>query len=159
MTTHLSCRDIERMLIAGEDRSAADGERRIVEDHLRACGRCRAFAEDREAIRETAATLRWPAPPQALVRATRRLMLESENGARPAALPAWVLVALALAAVATGVWLAVALAGVTPETTWTDLPVAGLAAIFIIVQNALMLLLAPVILRKVRARRSESESA
>jgi hypothetical protein len=159
MTTHPSCRDIERLLIAAEDLPSAEGDRKLVEDHLRACGRCRAFAEDRGAIREGTATLRWPAPPQALVRETRRLMLAIDAGAGPAALPAWVLVALALAAVATGVWLAVALAGVTPETTWTDLPVAGLAAIFIIVQNALMLLAAPVILRKVRARRSEPESA
>jgi len=159
MTAHPGCRDVERLLIAGEDGSLLSGDRRIVEDHLQACGRCRAFAEDREAIRETAATLRWPAPPQVLVRETRRLMRESGARAVSAALPAWVLAALALAAVATGVWLAVALAGVTPETTWTDLPVAGLAAIFIIVQNALMLLLAPVILRKVRARRGEPESA
>jgi anti-sigma factor RsiW len=159
MTTHPICRDVERLLIAGEDRQPSAGDRELVEGHLRACARCRAFAEDRRAMREEAGALRWPAPPQALVRETRRLMLESEAMARPAGLPAWVLVALALAAVATGVWLAVALAGVTPETTLADLPVAGLAALFIIVQNALMLLLAPVVLRKVRARRGGPESA
>lgn len=159
MTTHPNCRDIERLMIAGEARSLADGDRKLFEDHLRACGRCRAFAQDRETIREAAGALRWPAPPQALIRRTRRLMLDDGTGARPAGLPAWVLIALALVAVATGVWLAIALAGITPETTWTDLPVAGLAAIFIIVQNALMLLLAPVVLRRVRLRESASDSA
>jgi hypothetical protein len=159
MTTHPSCRDVERLSIAGEDRALSSGDRKIVEGHLRACARCRTFADDRRAIREGAAALRWPAPPQALVRETRRMMLEGGAGARPAAPPAWILVALAAVAVATGVWLAVSLSGVTPEMTLADLPVAGLAAVFIIVQNALMLLFAPVVLRKVRARRSESESA
>jgi anti-sigma factor RsiW len=159
MTTHPTCRDVERLLIAGEDRRLSAGDRELVEGHLRSCARCRAFVEDRRAMREEVGALRWPAPPQALVRETRRLLLESGAGARPAAPPAWVLVALAAVAVATGVWLAVSLSGVTPEMTLADLPVAGLAAVFIIVQNALMLLLAPVVLRKVRARRSESESA
>jgi hypothetical protein len=159
MTPHLGCRDIERLLLEGEDRPFAAPERRAVEDHLGACGRCRAFAEDRRALREEIGSLRWPDPPRALVRGTRRLMLESGTAAKPAAPPAWVLVALALAAVATGVWLAVALAGVTPETTLADLPAAGLAAVVVIVQNALMLLFAPVVLRKVRARRRAEESA
>jgi hypothetical protein len=159
MTTHPSCRDVERLVIAGEDRRLSAGDRDLAADHLRACARCRAFAEDRRAMREEAGALRWPAPPQALVRETRRLMLESGAETRPTALPAWVLVTLALVAVATGIWLAVSLAGVTPETNLADLPVAGLAALFIIVQNALMLLLAPVVLRKVRARRGASESA
>jgi hypothetical protein len=159
MTTHASCRDVERLLIAGEDRLPSAGDRTLVEGHLRECAGCRAFADDRRALREEVGALRWPAPPQALVRGTRRLLLESGAGTRTAPLPAWVLVTLALVSVATGVWLAVSLAGVTPEMTLADLPFAGLAAIFIIVQNALMLLLAPVVLRKVRARRSASEGA
>lgn len=158
MTTRLSCRDVELLTLAGEDRELTAGERGLIEDHLRGCARCRVFAADRRALREQSAALRWPSPPDALLRRTRRLVLEKAAG-RPAQLPAWVLVALAVAAIATGLWLTVSLSGVTPEMTLADLPVAGLAAVIIIVQNALMLLFAPVLLRKVRARRSAAASA
>jgi hypothetical protein len=87
------------------------------------------------------------------------MLLENEPEARTAALPTWVLVAMAVFAVATGLWLAVSLAGVTPDMTLADLPAAGLAAVLIIIQNALTLLFAPVVLRTVRARRGASESA
>ena len=69
------------------------------------------------------------------------MLLDGGTHERPAAPPAWVLVAMALVAVVTGLWLAVSLADVTPDMTLADLPAAGLAAVFIIIQNALMLLL------------------
>lgn len=158
MTTKLSCRDVELLTLAGEDRELTARERSLVEDHGRDCGRCRAFGADRRAIRAEAAALSWPAPPDALVRKTRRALLEDATKAGTAALPAWVLVAMAVVAVGLGLWLAFSLAGVTPDMTLADLPAAGLAAVLIIVQNALMLLLAPVVLRTVRARRGASDS-
>ncbi len=153
MTTKLSCRDIERLVIEGEDRELAAETRRLVDDHLRGCGRCRGFAADRSAIRETFADARWPAPPEQLVRATRRRLHEESAGERVATVPAWILVVLAVTTVVTGLWLAIALADVGPETALADMPVAGLAAVIVIIQNALMLFLAPVVLRTVRSRR------
>jgi hypothetical protein len=87
------------------------------------------------------------------------MLLEGEPGPRAAAVPVWVLVAMALVAIVTTLWLTVSLADVTPDMTLADLPVAGLAAVLIIVQNALMLFFAPVVLRTFRARRGASESA
>jgi hypothetical protein len=159
MTTRLSCRDVERLTLAGEDRELSAGERSLVDDHRRDCGRCRAFAADRITIRAEAAALGWPAPPDALVRKTRRRLLESAADAGPAPLPAWVLIAMALVAVATGLWLAVSLAGVTPDMTLADLSLSGVAAVLLIIQNALMLLFAPVVLRKVRRRGGAPERA
>jgi Putative zinc-finger len=159
MTTTLSCRDVERLIIAGEDRELSMGERRLVDDHRRGCERCRDFAADRTVIREEMAAIRWPAPPDRLVLVTRRMILESEPASRSTAVPAWVLVAMAVIAIGTALWLAISLADVTPDMTLADLPVAGLAAVFIIIQNALMLLFAPVLLRTVRSRRGASESA
>lgn len=159
MTPRVGCRDIERLMLEGEDRELARAERSLIQDHLGGCDGCRAFSADRLEIREMTSAVRWPAPPDALVRKTRRLLLEKAPDARPAALPAWVLVAMAVFAVATGLWLAVSLAGVTNDMTLADLPVAGLAAVLIIIQNALTLLFAPVVLRTVRARRVASESA
>lgn len=158
MTTKLSCRDIERLIIEREDGDLPEDLKRLVEDHLRGCGRCRGFEADRTAIREGMAAVRWPAPPEALVRRTRRMIAGGREG-RTAAVPAWVLLALAVTAVVTGLWLAVSMADVTPDMALADLPVAGLAAFIVIIQNAVTLLLAPVVLRAVRSRRRASESA
>lgn len=159
MTKSMRCRDVERLIIEGEDRELSREERSFVAGHLRGCVRCRGFEADRAVIRDEIAAVRWPALPDTLVRRTRRMVLESGPGARPAAVPGWVLIAMAVVTVVTGLWLAVSLADVTPDMTLADLPIAGLAAVFIIVQNALMLLLAPVVLRTFRAQRRASESA
>lgn len=158
MTTKLSCRDVERLIIEDEDGKLTADMRRLVEDHLRGCRRCQGFAADRGLIRETIAAVRWPAPPETLVRATRRRLTEDERRPRAAAVPAWVLVALAVTTVVTGLWLAISLADVGPEMTLADLSVAALAAVIVIVQNVLMLFLAPVVLRTVRSRRRAAES-
>jgi predicted anti-sigma-YlaC factor YlaD len=159
MTTKLGCRDVEGLILEGEDRELATGQRQLVEDHLHGCEGCRAFAADRAAIRKEMGAVRWPAPSESLLRGTRAMILESRTGRRAAGLPAWVLAAMALMTVATGLWLAVSLADVTPEMTLADLPLGALAAVVVIIQNALLLFFAPVLLRAVRSRRSASESA
>jgi len=153
MTKRTSCRDVEGLMLEGEDRELSPEERRLVEGHLHGCGRCRGFAAERAVIREESAAIPWPRLPGEVDRRTRRAVREGGPAARTAPVPAWVLAALAVVTIITGVWLAVSLADVGPDTTLADLPVAGLAAVLIIVQNALTLLFAPVVLRTVRARR------
>jgi hypothetical protein len=158
MTKNLRCRDVERLMLEGEDRALPAGERDLVERHLRACARCREFSADRSLVRGELSVVSWPAPPEELVLSTRRMLHDAET-AGTAAVPAWVLVALATFTIITSIWLAVYLPDITPEITLADLPLAPRAAVFIIVQNALMLFCAPVVLRKARARRDELESA
>jgi predicted anti-sigma-YlaC factor YlaD len=158
MTKNLRCQDIESLLLEGEDRALAAGERRLVEEHLLGCEHCRGFAADRKLIREELAAVRWPTPPDELVLKTRRMLGEVSPAAR-AVPPAWVLVALAAVVIVTSVWLAFSLPEITPDTTLADLPFAARVAILVIVQNALMLFCAPVVLRTTRARRSELERA
>jgi predicted anti-sigma-YlaC factor YlaD len=159
MTPTTSCGDIERLILDGEGRELAPGERALVEEHLGTCARCRGFAADRDLIRREAGTAGWPALPDELDRRTRRLLRESAAGPRLAVVPAWLLAVLAIVTIVTGIGLAAALADVTPETTLADLSPAGLAAVVIIVQNALTLLLAPVVLRTFRARRGTAGGA
>ncbi len=158
MTKSLRCRDVERLMLDSEDRALPAGERGLVEEHLRGCASCRGFAADRALVRGELAGVRWPAPPEELVLRTRR-MLRDAGTAAPAAVPAWVLIALAAVTIITSIWLAVWLPDITPDTTLADLPLAARAAVFIIVQNALMLFCAPIVLRAARARRGELESA
>jgi predicted anti-sigma-YlaC factor YlaD len=159
MTTKPNCRDVEGLVLEDEDHELAAGLRRLVEDHLRGCEGCRAFAADRNAMRRTFSLVRWPAPPEALVRRTRRKLLEARTEDRPAGLPSWVLIAMAFMTVATSLWLAISLADVTPGMTLADWPIAALAAALVIVQNAVALVLAPILLRTARARRTAFESA
>lgn len=159
MTKEAGCREIERFLAAGEDGELAGAEQVLVDDHLQGCARCRAFAADRALIRREFGSVPWPALPAELDRKTRWVFRPNGVAKGPAAVPAWVLVALAVVTIVTGIWLAVSLADVTPETTLADLPVAGLAAVIVIVQNALMLFFAPVILRTYRIRREAERRA
>jgi hypothetical protein len=159
MTTKLSCRDVERLVLEDEGHELRAALGPLVEDHLRGCGRCRAFAADRSAIREEIGAILWPAPPDKLVRETRRMAFEEKPERWADGLPAWVLVAMAVMTIVTGLWLAVSLADVTPEMTLADVPVEAVAAVFVVIQNALVLFFAPVLLRAVRSRRSASESA
>ncbi|HSA94839.1 MAG TPA: zf-HC2 domain-containing protein [Acidobacteriota bacterium] len=163
MTTRPDCREIERLIVDGEGGELGTIERRLVDDHVRECGRCRAYAADHDLIRREIASGPWPALPAALDRRIERAIrtggTAAPAGAEPTALPAWVLAALAVVTIITGVWLAVSLANVAPETKLADLPVAGLAAVIVIAQNALMLFFAPVVLRTFRARREGSQSA
>ncbi len=163
MTPTSGCRDIERLSLEREVRELDPGEKALVESHLASCGRCRGFAADRELIRAEVGAVTWPALPEGLDRRTRRLAREVAAGPRPAAaraaVPAWLLVALAVVTIVTGIGLAAALADVTPETTMAELPPVAWAAVFIVLQNALTLLFAPVVLRTFRARREETGSA
>jgi predicted anti-sigma-YlaC factor YlaD len=159
MTPTTGCRDVERLILESEGRKLGPDEEAFVEGHLGSCGRCRGFAADRETIRESAAALRWPDLPAGLDRRTRQLVQDGVAERRPATVPAWLLAALAIVTIVTGIGLAVSLADVTPETRLADLSPAGLAAVFIIIQNALTLLLAPVVLRTFRARQAASGSA
>lgn len=159
MTPTSGCRDIERLVLEREAGELRPGEKALVESHLASCGRCRGFAADRELIRGEIAAVGWPALPEELDRRTRRLARIEASDQRPAAIPAWLLVVLAVVTIVTGAWLAATLADVTPETTMAELPPAGWAAVFIVIQNALTLLFAPVVLRTFRARREASGSA
>jgi predicted anti-sigma-YlaC factor YlaD len=159
MTTKPGCGDIERLMLGSEGGDLAPGERALVEEHLRGCAQCRDFAADRDLIREEIAAAGWPVLPDELDRRTRRILRQGEPSPRAAAVPAWLLVAVAVVTIVTGIWLAASLADVTPDMTLADLPLAGLAAVFIIIQNALTLLFAPVVLRTIRARRDASGSA
>jgi predicted anti-sigma-YlaC factor YlaD len=159
MTKDPGCRTIERFLVTDKDGALGPAEQRLVEGHLRSCAACRAFAADRALIRREIASAPWPSLPEELDRRTRRALRASGAAAGAPTVPGWVLVALAVFTVVTGIWLAVSLADISPDTRLADLPVVGLAAIIVIAQNALMLFFAPVVLRTFRSRRESARRA
>jgi hypothetical protein len=153
------CRDVERLMLEAEERILTAEERRTVEEHARVCASCRGFAADRALIRGQLAAPTWPEPSDDIVRRTRRLVRQAGTAKGTTAVPAWVLVALAVVTIATGTWAAVSLADVTADMAIADVPAAARAAVFVIVQNAVMLLFAPVVLRAVRAGQGAAAKA
>ncbi len=150
----MTCRQIERWLLESEDRVRDGDERRAVDEHLRACPACRAFRHTRLEIRDAAGAFPRPDPPTALSRRTRRVCLEAAAGVAGSASPAAaarvplpvVLAAILFAALAT-IWLVGTLGAVDPGQ---PLPGAAWAAIVFLAQNALVLLISPVIFRAAR---------
>lgn len=151
MTKSLRCRDVERLMLEGEGRGDLAGEKRFVEEHLHGCACCRGFAADLAFLRGELAGVRWPTTPEELVLRTRR-MLRDAGRAEKAVLPGWIVVALAAVTMITSILLAITLPDINPDTTLADLPFLAMAAVFIIIQNALMLFCAPIVLRTARAQ-------
>jgi len=144
----MNCKAVERLILEGEGRPLEEGERRRVEEHLRACPGCRAFEAGRGVVRDGLKGLGREGLPRSLDRRTRNLCLEAlgaDAGRRKVPLPV-VAVALLFTLVA-AVWLTVTLVDVAPGQ---PLPSGAWAAIVFIAQNALMLFLSPVILRSAR---------
>jgi anti-sigma factor RsiW len=148
----MNCKAIERLILDGEERPLADGERQRVEEHLRDCPGCRAFEAGRRVIREGLEEFRREGLPRSLELRTRNLCRDalgagaSADGARTK-VPVAVTVVSLLFTVLAVIWLTVALVDVTPGQ---PLPSSAWAAIVFIAQNALMLFLSPVILRPAR---------
>ncbi len=155
----MSCKTIERLILESEERPLAEGDRRQVEGHLRKCPGCRRFKNDRQAIREALGGFRPEGLPPSLDLRTRRLCREALSGAEAgsrAKIPVPVIVASVLFSVLAVVWLTIALGDVEPGQ---PVPSGAWAAIAFIVQNVLMLVLSPVLLRGARPRDGEISSS
>jgi hypothetical protein len=148
----MKCQTIERLILESEERSLGEGERRMIEEHLAGCARCRAFQAGRRKILEGLRTLRPAELPPSLGRRTKELCLKElrglEAGARPATekakVPIPVIAASVVFTLLAAVWLTASLLDVTPGQ---PLPSAAWGAVVFIAQNVLMLFLSPVILR------------
>ena len=155
----MTCQAIEHLILESEERPLAESDRREVEDHLRACARCRRFQNDRQAIRGSFSGFRPEGLPPALDLRTRRLCREAlgtDEAAAGAKIPVPVIVASALFGLLAVVWLTISLIDVKPGET---IPPGAWAAIAFIVQNVLMLVLSPVLLRGGRPRDVETDSS
>jgi anti-sigma factor RsiW len=148
----MNCKALERLILEGEERPLADGERQRVEEHLRDCAGCRAFEAGRRVLREGLEEFRREGLPRSLELRTRNLCRDalgagaSVDVARTK-VPLAVTVVSLLFTVLAVIWLTATLVDVTPGQ---PLPSSAWAAIVFIAQNALMLFLSPVILRPAR---------
>ncbi len=151
----MTCRDSERLILERNTVGIPEARRRALEDHLRGCSECRKFEASIHQIRAGLAELEWEPLPERLDRRTQRLAREILQGRSPAgqrSLPGRIIAALATLTVLTVIWVTASLAGLGPEQTLKDLPVAAKVAILFVAQNAFVLFFTPVILRTMKSR-------
>ena len=155
----MRCKDIERLIIDGLDRTLSRQELNEIEQHVIRCPSCARFQEDLHKIRNGLKSLPCPDPSEELVNKTKSLCsTEMEamrvpyssaiQGARPKAVPKIIWAAMCALVVLTGI-LIISLLPLGFEIEESLSPKTAL--IFtLIVQNAAMLFFAPILIQKFR---------
>lgn len=141
----MRCQDIERILTDGAETRNLSGAADDLERHLAACPGCAAFQADLARIRGHFRTERPPVLPPALDAGTRAAWREELASPRPAPLPRWLGAALGVLTALTAIVVYPIFA--SPEIV-EPLSFRTAATIALLLQNGMMLLFAPILLRK-----------
>ncbi len=159
----MRCKDIERLIIDSSDEDLSSEELSAIEKHIVHCALCARFRDDLEKIRMGVKTMPQPALPPDLAQKTR-LRCQAEISRRPAAvkktaklipsdaIPKYVWAALLPLILLTVFALAPTLKGIRLDQTLTF---TSAAALTIIIQNAVMLLFAPILIRRRRWKKQD----
>ncbi len=159
----MRCKDIERLIIDSSDEDLSSEELSAIEKHIVHCALCARFRDDLEKIRMGVKTMPQPVLPPDLAQKTR-LRCQAEISRRPAAaskiarlipsdpIPKYVWAALLPLILLTVFVLAPALKEIRLDQTLTF---ASVVAFTIIIQNAVMLLFAPILIRRHRWKKQD----
>lgn len=154
----MECEDYEKLIIDSEGIRLSDAENTNLEAHLQECPRCSRFREELMRLHTFFSTGGTPALPQELDRRTRslchtRLQSLRFTAARASKTPIPGLVWTALYAIIliTGF---LALPYVKELRGDGPLSYQTLAALAIVIQNGIMLLLSPVLINRFRSKRN-----
>ena len=152
----MRCKDIERLIIDSSDEVLSLEELSAIEEHVAHCALCARFQEDLEKIRIGVKAMPQPPLPPDLAQKTR-VRCHAEISRRPAAaskiarlVPSYPIPKYVWAVLLFLIFLTVVV--IVPELTkirWDQsLTFTSVAALSIIIQNALMLLFAPILIRR-----------
>ncbi len=159
----MRCKDIERLIIDSSDKDLSLEELSTIEKHVAHCTFCAGFQDELEKIRMGVKTIPQPVLPPDLAQKTR-LRCQAEISRRPAAaskiarlipsdsIPKYVWAALLPLILLTVFVLAPALKEIRLDQTLTF---ASVVAFTIIIQNAVMLLFAPILIRRHRWKKQD----
>ncbi len=154
----MRCKDIEHLIIESSDEDLSLEELSTIEKHIAYCALCARFQDELEKIRIGVKTIPQPILPPDLAQKTR-LRCQAEMNQRPAAaskiarlipsdpIPKYVWAALLPLILLTVFVLAPTLKEIRLDQTLTF---TSATALTIIIQNAVMLLFAPILIRRRR---------
>jgi anti-sigma factor RsiW len=154
----MRCQDFERLMLESDDRELLQEERLTLEEHLEACPGCSAFRSFRRSLREQLREAAGPALPDELSDRVRfrcfgeldslsRTRAGRDSGRRPASVP-WPIWAALL--VLTGLTILFLIPGLEEFRESQKLTLESLLVLMVILQNALMLLCTPLLMRRGR---------
>jgi anti-sigma factor RsiW len=154
----MRCQDFERLMLESDDRELLREERLALEEHLEACSGCSAFQSFRGSLREQLRKAAGPALPDELSDRVRvrclgeldslsRTRAGRDSGRRPAAVP-WPIWAALL--VLTGLTIFFLIPGLEELRQSQKLTPGTAIAFLVILQNAVMLLCTPLLMRRGR---------
>ena len=154
----MRCQDFERLMLESSERELVREERRALEEHLETCPVCAAFRDFLGGLRSSLRDAPGPALSTEFsdsVRLRCRAELDSlsrsragqDFGRRPAAVPWPIWAALAIL---TGLTLYFLIPGLEEFRQGQKLTLATALVLLVILQNALMLVAAPLLMRRGR---------
>jgi len=154
----MRCKDIERLIIDSSDKDLSSEELSAIEKHVAHCALCARFRDDLKKIRMGVKAMPQPVLPTDLAQKTR-LRCHAEMNREPAAarkidqvtpsetIPKYVWVALLPLIFLTMILIVPVFKEIRLDQTLTF---ASVVALTIIIQNAVMLLFAPILIRRYR---------
>jgi hypothetical protein len=160
----MRCKDIERLIIDSSDEDLSQEELTAIEKHVTRCASCARFRDDLEKIRMGIKVMPQPVVPPDLAQKTR-LRIHTEMGREPAAatkidqltpsesIPKYVWVALLPLIILTVILIVPIFKEIRLDQTLTF---ASVVALTIIIQNAVMLLFAPILIRRYRGKKQDT---
>jgi hypothetical protein len=146
----MKCRDVQQWLLSQENGREGQRESGRIQNHLSMCRECAQFQQDLQFIRRTAGETK-PEPSPGLVLLTykrcRRLLDQQNYSAR---VPKIIWFSFSLIFILT-LWFILPVP-VLLQKEASDLTSLNPAPLILVIQNAVMLLFVPVILKKFRRR-------
>jgi anti-sigma factor RsiW len=157
----MRCKDIERLIIDSSDEDLSQEELNAIEKHIAHCALCARFRDDLKKIRMGVKAMPQPVLPPDLAQKTR-VRCHAEISRRPTAapkisrlIPSYPIPKYVWAVLLFLILLTVLI--IVPELTeirWDQsLTFTSVVALSIIIQNALMLLFAPILIRRRRGNK------
>lgn len=159
----MRCKDIERLIIDSSDEELSAEELKAIEKHVAHCALCARFQEDLEKIRIGIKAMPQPVLPPGLAQETR-IRCQAEMSREPAAatkiarltpsesIPKSVWAALLPLILLTVFLIIPVFKEIRLDQTLTS---ASVVALTIIIQNAVMLLFAPILIRRYRRKNED----
>lgn len=156
----MKCKDVERWIIAVSEESPEEGKLSQVEEHIVNCPGCARFEEDLKKIRLHIQKTKAPVLSEELIHRTRLMCHAAMKASSPteksfisrikaASIPVYIWIALVSLVVLTVILMLPLLKELAAEDL---LSLQAVVTLSLMIQNAVMLFFAPLILRKFRGK-------
>ena len=158
----MRCKDIERLIVASSDEELSPEEVKVVEEHLADCAQCAQLRDDLKKIWMDMKAMPKPVLPPELAEKTRQRCyaeLKKQFEARksallapPSPIPIYVWAVLIVVTILT---MFITIPVISEIKLDESMTFKSAAVLTLIIQNAVMLFFAPILIRKYRSKKQD----